>query len=109
LRGDQAEEAEVIRQPAFSCASATVWITFLPLSTVCTFAVAAEPDTWIDSTVSVKSSIVLSWLSIFVWQLPERLSSLRRALARTCSQMPSPLAEFESLASRFRVVATCAF
>ena len=99
----------MIRQPAFSCASATVWITFLPSLPVCTFAVAAAPDTVIDSTVSVKSSIVFSWFLIFVWQLPERFSSLRSELERTCSQMSSPLAELESLASRFRTVATCAF
>jgi hypothetical protein len=76
---------------------------------VCTRALAAEPASLIDSIVSVKSSIVLSWLVMIVEQLPTLLSVARIELASTFLQMSVPLAELASLASRLSVEATSAF
>jgi len=98
----------LIRQPAFWCVSVTVEITLLPLYSVCTRALAEEPASLIDSTVSVKSSIVFNWLSMLFWQLADLFSWARNPLASTCSQMSRPLPELASLASRLSVEATSA-
>ena len=83
-------------------------MTFVPLCTVCTRAVAAEPLTLIVLIVRLKSSTVLSWASMIVAHLPILLSRARSGAAKTLVQMSAPLAELESLASVLSVAAISA-
>lgn len=62
----------------------------------------------IDLIVTVKVSIVLSWLSMIVVQLPIVLSALRCVVDSTFLQMSAPLPELASLESRLSVDATSA-
>jgi uracil-DNA glycosylase len=80
----------------------------VPLYEVWTCAVALFPATLIVLIVSVKSSIVFSWLSMIFAQLPIELSLLRTVGASTFLQMSEPLAELPSLASRLSLAAISA-
>ena len=81
-------------------------MTLVPLSSVCTVAVAFEPFTMIVLIVSVKSPIVFSCAVTAVVHLVVFPSPLTIAVSNTFLQMSAALAPLASLASRLSATAT---